>query len=83
MSEKWIPVTERLPECAPRSFSKNVLITYKFNGLTCIAIAALERTEVGGESVTRWKSTFMGMFIPCSAVTAWIPLPDPYKGNKT
>lgn len=45
MDNEWIPVTERLPDCAPHSRSKKVLITYKFNGLRCIAIAALERTE--------------------------------------
>ena len=81
MDNEWIPVTERLPECAPHSRSKKVLITYKLNGLRCIAIAALERTEVRGESVMGWRSTFMDMFMSCSLVTAWMPLPEPYEGE--
>lgn len=81
MNNEWIPVAERLPECAPRSFSKDVLITFKFNVLKCIAIAALERTEVRGESVMRWRNNSIGIFLPCSAVTAWMPLPEPYEGE--
>lgn len=81
MDKEWIPVTERLPDCATHSRSKKVLITYKFNGLMCIAIAALERTEVRGENVMGWRSTFMDMFMPCSLVTAWMPLPKPYEGE--
>ena len=79
MSEmRWILVTERLPENGLCGYSENVLITYEINGARRVATATLQRTEVRGKSVVRWKTTFVGRIFEYEVI-AWMPLPEPYK----
>lgn len=79
MSEmRWIPVTEKLPENGLCGYSKNVLITYEINGARCVATATLQRTEVRGKNVVRWKTTFAGRILEYEVI-AWMPFPEPYK----
>lgn len=66
---KWIPVTERLPEG-----DKEVLVTSDW-GFLYIA-----EYEVFSDGVGRWSETVEGRFID---VTAWMPLPEPYKEEVT
>ena len=62
---KWIPVSERLPEG-----DKEVLVTSDW-GFLYIA-----EYEVFSDGVGRWSETVEWRFID---VTAWMPLPEPYK----
>lgn len=75
---RWIPVTERLPENGLCGYSENVLITYEINGARRVATATLQRTEVRGKSVVRWKTTFAGRILEYEVI-AWMPFPEPYK----
>ena len=70
----WIPVTERLPEDG-----YGVLVTVNGKHNDIIFIDALEIAEYDGdfgwivEGYPQWTDP---------DVTAWMPLPEPYKGGK-
>lgn len=78
----WIPVTEQLPE-----EDKEVLITYKEKGdelykpYSDIDITTYGQMYFGGNKVgnhKHWRSPFQ-YFNGNYEVTAWMPLPEPYK----
>lgn len=80
----WIPVTERLPE-----EDKEVLITYKGKGdeldkpYSDIDITTYGQMYFGGNKVgnyKHWRSPFQ-YFNDNYEVTAWQPLPEPFKGG--
>lgn len=64
---KWIPVTERLPEKG-----KMVLVTIK--GYTRDHVTMAEYAEINGTGVWYDHSCVM------VTATAWMPLPEAYKG---
>lgn len=79
--QKWVPVTERLPE-----EDKEVLITYKGKGdeldkpYSDIDITTYGQMYFGGNKVgnyKHWRSPFQ-YFNGNYEVTAWMPLPEPY-----
>lgn len=66
---RWIPVSERLPE--PMGWDKSYLVSLAW----------------GGVGVMEYKSTGFhnyGSFspVPIEAVTAWMPLPEPWRGEE-
>ena len=65
---RWIPVTERLPE-----EGVEVLVTHW--GFLYIA-----KYEVFSDGVGRWSECVEGRLI--DEVTAWMPLPEPWKGEE-
>ena len=80
-SERWIPVTERLPEMEdpdcngnPKRFSRFVLVTevykdgYVYVGDDICCADGSWLSEVPGEDGT-----------PDCRVIAWMPLPEPYR----
>ena len=67
--EKWIPVTERLPE-----ENQPVLIT---DGAV-MWVCSLIRTD----DSYKWESN-MGYWYDFDEWSAWMPLPEPYKGATT
>lgn len=66
ITPRWIPVSERLPE--PMGWDKSYLVSLAW----------------GGVGVMEYKSTGFhnyGSFspVPIETVTAWMPLPEPWK----
>lgn len=81
---EWIPVTERLPE-----EDKEVLISYRYKegeGDTShadIDITTYGQMYFGGNKVgnnKHWRAPFE-YFHSNYEVIAWMPLPEPYKGQ--
>ena len=68
--QRWIPVTERLPE-----EKREVLVSTKDGYLN---IAFLETLSTGD---LEWTDVIEYFQIP--NVAAWMPLPEPYKGRRT
>ena len=73
---KWIPVSERLPEegC-------DVLITkepFKIKGYKQEVIKAKRSVDPRSGKI-KWRSEFGTL--PNKAVLAWMPLPEPYRGE--
>lgn len=66
-AEKWIPVTERLPE-----EDTNVLVTM-VKGRHKVMYAKYDR---------QLQKFCIGNYIRSKYVTAWMPLPEPYKEDK-
>lgn len=64
---KWIPVSERLP-----SYGEDVLLS--IDGQFC-AVGYIVQTND-----ERWYEWYYnGWYHPYEDVTAWMPLPEPYK----
>ncbi len=61
---RWIPVSERLPEP-----DVEVLVTDDAGGLATISTDSIYESEATGEK--EWYTS--------QRVTAWMPLPEPYK----
>ena len=80
--QKWIPVTERLPEedfwyGSEVQTSDFVLITVQGENADNVIV------DYGYTRDGVWKSETCDIDIPDSwKVTAWMPLPEPYKGDK-
>lgn len=83
--QRWIPVTERLPE-----EDVEVLITYRYKegeGDTShayIDITTYGQMYFGGNKVgdhKHWRQPFE-YFTSNYEVVAWMPLPEPYKGGQ-
>ena len=72
--QRWIPVTERLPE------DEYVLISKKPSKISgdkwCVAIAI--RTADQRSRKVQWRDSGFGI-IPNDKVLAWMPLPEPYQ----
>lgn len=68
--QKWIPVTERLPED-----EQNVLVTYK----TTDKIHPCQYHADGSKNP--WYSYIDQCRAHMNVVLAWMPLPEPYKGE--
>lgn len=68
----WIPVTERLPED-----EEDVLVTYK----TTDKIHPCQYHADGSKNP--WYSYIDKCRAYMNVVLAWMPLPEPYKGDKT
>lgn len=68
MNTNWIPVSERLPEN-----DKTVLVTCKtLKGILSVNRAYYSK-EIGG-----WHGSGS-----MSGVIAWMPMPEPYKGEES
>ncbi len=67
--EEWIPVTERLPE------EKGQYLVAIEDNEGCL----IETTKAFYELNGLWSSPF---FYMSDVVTAWMPLPEPYKEDK-
>ena len=65
---KWIPCSERLPEK-----NKLVLGWYKDNPFSGYTYGIVMKTNMG------WVFDYGNRY--CSSVAAWMPLPEPYKGD--
>lgn len=73
--QRWIPIEERLPE----DENGKCLVTIKYEHLcgwgVCIRI-------MGYCAGTRkWYSTTTEEWIETGRITAWMPLPEPYRGE--
>lgn len=67
---KWIPVSERLPED-----EQEVLITYKINVKHNVWSAIWDKLH------GRFYDKKYSSYINLDYVTAWMPLPQPYKAE--
>ena len=67
---QWIPCSERLPDMG---FS--VLVTAIQNNFVYVAEAVMEMD--GTWSQMRWSAS-----LKANEVIAWMPLPEPYKGDE-
>ena len=65
MSDKWIPVSERLPEN-----SNTVLITHRGG------------VSFGWYNGRYWERGASTNHRPMQTVIAWMPLPEPYRGEE-
>ena len=76
-AQQWIPCSERLPE------KEYVLISKKrknyFDDGQCIAIAIRIADARSGK--INWRDTNFGV-VPDDNVLAWMPLPEPWKGEQ-
>ena len=74
---QWIPCSERLPE------EDYVLISKKLSKISgdkwCVAIAIRMTDPRSGK--VNWRDTGFGV-IQDDKVLAWMPLPEPYKGEE-
>ena len=67
--QRWIPVTERLPERAD-----NVIICYKAGDYTLVST---------GRYLYKFKMWYVDVVGDLrDGVTAWMPLPEPYRGGE-
>lgn len=75
--QQWIPCSERLPE------EDYVLISKKPSKISgdkwCVAIAIRMTDPRSGK--VNWRDTGFGV-IQDDKVLAWMPLPEPYKGEQ-
>ena len=76
--DRWIPVTERLPEIKhhidDEHFSDEVLVTEWFNGF--------KKTRIGNfDTRTGWWNDEKGCGF-LGVITSWRPLPEPYQEDK-
>lgn len=69
--ERWIPTTEKLPK-----YGKTVIITNDKGNVRCGRFEGVEFWKDDGDSY--W--TFKGNTV--EHVLAWMPLPEPYKGEQ-
>lgn len=71
VSDRWIPVSERLPE------ETYVLVSFENSSLPDIG-----RYKTDEEGGAFHPSNIEGSYIGCGLiVNAWMPLPEPYKGE--
>ena len=68
-ARRWIPVGERLPE-----YGEKVLVTDD-DGVTCGYLAEMWDGDFSWEE---WHDTHRYLIEP----TAWMPLPEPWKGDE-
>lgn len=73
---QWIPVSERLPEFETQTrYDKSTYYLVTANGFLWLA-----RYLECGDGTGSWDED-EGL-VNSEDVTAWMPLPDPYKGEK-
>ena len=85
---KWIPVTVRLPEMHDAGILKKLGVNQR-SKKCIITVAHEEEAVVDNDAELRdgeWYSTYL-RFLKAGKkpfkVTAWMPLPEPYKGENT
>lgn len=69
---KWIPIEEKLP---PEY--EEVLVTNRFGD---VMITEMVREHYVSELVYKWRCNYSDASF--DYVTAWMPLPKPYKGGE-
>ena len=89
-AQRWIPCSERLPE-----YDTDVLISYRYKtGEGDQSHVRIDITSYGkmyfggnsvynqmGKSITHWREPF-AYFADNYEVIAWMPLPEPWKGDE-
>ena len=81
---KWIPVSERLPEehewIGTKKFgttiSDKIHITFDVNGERFVKTLSLQNGELSNQ-----EKLFMDTFYKGWKMIAWMPLPEPWKGE--
>ena len=84
---EWIPVEERLPEHHDSIFvgKKGIRwqdgMWHKESDYVLVTVEMKGKKEVSTANTHDGKWGFFGIY-PDARVTAWMPLPEPYKGEK-
>ena len=75
---RWIPVTERLP-----GMDVDVLVTCEYKGKRIVDLGSLGSYADGVECWCLPSDEYaIGDYAINKKITAWMPLPEPYKGEK-
>lgn len=84
---EWIPVEEKLPEQYDSIFVGKKWIRWqdgmwhKESDYVLVTVEMKGKKEVSTANTHDGKWGFFGIY-PDAKVTAWMPLPEPYKGEK-
>lgn len=74
---RWIPVEERLPEK-----EGEYLVTFAVDEKVRLVGYGCCRKDVLGNNIGfGWYDLYSGTYFSDKAFNAWMPLPEPYKGN--
>lgn len=79
--QKWIPVTERLPEVGEDVLIYAVGKSDDFSSVIVITDRIIFRLFPSGEGVETWNSPWQ-YFMTNYEITHWMPLPEPPKEEK-
>lgn len=89
--QKWIPVSEKLPEIPKiyeECYSEDVLVTIRqrdYPSFPKVRVAYYNRYAISSDGVyldtEGWVCQPNGPEFPCGDITAWMPLPEPYKAE--
>jgi hypothetical protein len=75
-AQQWIPCSERLPEP-----NRSVLVQLRVDYADPIQIMTLNISKCEGGVSCIWKTQEMSIYFDMEDVVAWMPLPEPYKGD--
>ena len=81
-AQRWIPVTEQLPEkSSPWRTGYLATVTSDTWSEPSVMYVEWETTTVRGKEVSRWIWNNK-LFPKCWDLVAWMPLPEPWKGEE-